>query len=253
MVHNFNGWNPLQWFKGEAPKKTNRNRRPILESLENREVPATILVTNLLDSTNASFPLEGSLRKAIALAKSGDEIRFDESLFPEGQGAKRLTLNGAVGDLVAIQNNVAIVGPGKFITGNNDYKLLIQSDIGFSRFQPNTIISNGGSNYRVGDVLDQGSTQFFGGAAFQVMSVDASGAVTQIQVINPGFVKTRLTDKNNFKMPFIISPEEAAKNIVRIMQSNKFVARFPFIFANFIKFLSQLPYWLYFKIVSLIN
>ncbi len=186
MVHNFNGWNPLQWFKGEAPKKTNRNRRPILESLENREVPATILVTNLLDSTNASFPLEGSLRKAIALAKSGDEIRFDESLFPEGQGAKRLTLNGAVGDLVAIQNNVAIVGPGKFITGNNDYKLLIQSDIGFSRFQPNTIISNGGSNYRVGDVLDQGSTQFFGGAAFQVMSVDASGAVTQIQVINPG-------------------------------------------------------------------
>ena len=57
----------------------------------------------------------------------------------------------------------------------------------------------------------------------------------------------------NFKMPFIISPEEAAKNIVRIMKSNKFEARFPFIFANFIKLLSQLPYWLYFKIVSLIN
>jgi short-subunit dehydrogenase len=75
----------------------------------------------------------------------------------------------------------------------------------------------------------------------------------KIQVINPGFVKTRLTDKNNFKMPFIISPEEAAKNIVRIMQSNKFEARFPFLFANFIKTLSQLPYWLYFKIVSLIN
>jgi short-subunit dehydrogenase len=75
----------------------------------------------------------------------------------------------------------------------------------------------------------------------------------KIQVINPGFVKTRLTDKNNFKMPFIISPEEAAKNIVKIMKSNKFESRFPFIFANLLKLVSQLPYWLYFKIVSLIK
>lgn len=74
-----------------------------------------------------------------------------------------------------------------------------------------------------------------------------------IQVINPGFVKTRLTDKNNFKMPFIMSPEKAADNIIKIMQSHKFEARFPFIFANLVKFLSILPYWLYFKIVKLMK
>lgn len=75
----------------------------------------------------------------------------------------------------------------------------------------------------------------------------------KVQIINPGFVKTRLTDKNNFKMPFIISARQAAKNIIKIIQSNKFEVNFPFIFANFIKLLSKLPYWLYFKIVNVIN
>jgi hypothetical protein len=186
MAHITNSWNPLDWFKVGSQKKVKRNSQLVLESLEGREVPATLLVTNLLDSTNASFPTSGSLREALAKAKSGDEIRFDESLFPEGQGTKKLILNGAVGELVVLQNNVSIVGPGKFTTGSNEYKLQIQSDIGFAEGSFTNLITNGGKDYKPGDILDQGSTTFEGGAVFQVQAVNSSGAVTQIKVINPG-------------------------------------------------------------------
>lgn len=75
----------------------------------------------------------------------------------------------------------------------------------------------------------------------------------KIQVINPGFVKTRLTDMNNFHMPSIISAKEAAHHIVNQMNSNSFESRFPFTFPNFIKTLSMLPYSIYFKIVQFIK
>lgn len=72
----------------------------------------------------------------------------------------------------------------------------------------------------------------------------------KVQVINPGFVKTRLTDLNTFSMPFIISTERAAKLVIKNMRKNCFESRFPFGFANALKLLSKLPYWLYFKIVK---
>ena len=46
-----------------------------------------------------------------------------------------------------------------------------------------------------------------------------------ISVINPGFVKTRLTNKNSFKMPFIISPKSAAEVIVKGLEKKKFEIR----------------------------
>jgi short-subunit dehydrogenase len=71
----------------------------------------------------------------------------------------------------------------------------------------------------------------------------------KVQVINPGFVKTQLTDKNTFSMPFILSPEQAAKQIVTAMTNKSFESRFPFVFANGLKLLSKLPYWLYFYLI----
>lgn len=82
------------------------------------------------------------------------------------------------------------------------------------------------------------------------LKAELSNLNIKIQVINPGFVKTRLTDLNNFNMPSIISSEEAALEIIKKMNANCFESRFPFIFANILKLLSKLPYRLYFKIVS---
>ena len=72
----------------------------------------------------------------------------------------------------------------------------------------------------------------------------------KVQVINPGFVKTRLTDLNNFSMPSIISAENAAKYILKAMNRNSFESRFPFAFANTLKLISKLPYRLYFKMLG---
>ena len=71
---------------------------------------------------------------------------------------------------------------------------------------------------------------------------------TKVQVINPGFVKTRLTDKNEFEMPMRITPEEAGKAICKGLKSNGFEILFPTGFGLFMKCLRMMPIWLYFKI-----
>ncbi len=63
-----------------------------------------------------------------------------------------------------------------------------------------------------------------------------------ISVINPGFVESRLTAKNNFKMPFIISSERAANIIFKGLMKNKFEIHFPKKFTLILKFLGILPY-----------
>ncbi len=72
----------------------------------------------------------------------------------------------------------------------------------------------------------------------------------KVQLVSPGFVKTRLTDKNNFKMPMRISAEQAAKKILKGMKSNRFEIRFPFLFGQIIRLIRLLPYWLYFTLFS---
>lgn len=65
----------------------------------------------------------------------------------------------------------------------------------------------------------------------------------ETQIINHGFVKTRLTDKNDFEMPQLMSTKEAALNIYKGIQSNyKFEISFPFKMSFFLKLLNILPY-----------
>ncbi len=71
----------------------------------------------------------------------------------------------------------------------------------------------------------------------------------KVQVINPGFVKTPLTDKNDFPMPFLIDSGEAARRIVDGLKSNKFEITFPTRFAYLLKFIGLLPDRMYFAIV----
>ena len=74
-----------------------------------------------------------------------------------------------------------------------------------------------------------------------------------IKVINPGFVRTPLTDKNDFKMPMIIESKEAAEIIARELQTKRFEIHFPKRLTFFMKLLRILPALLYFKCISLIK
>ncbi len=81
------------------------------------------------------------------------------------------------------------------------------------------------------------------------LRLDLHGSGVSIQVINPGFVKTPLTDRNTFSMPELISAEQAALYIVEGVSSNRFEIRFPPRFAWLMGLLRHLPYSLYFPLI----
>jgi short-subunit dehydrogenase len=70
----------------------------------------------------------------------------------------------------------------------------------------------------------------------------------RLRVINPGFVRSALTDKNDFKMPFLLEPEQAARHIVRGLDRGGFEIAFPLPFVLMLKLLRWLPYRLYFPL-----
>ena len=70
-----------------------------------------------------------------------------------------------------------------------------------------------------------------------------------VYLINPGFVKTPLTDRNAFPMPALISAENAAGEILRGLRAGKFEIHFPRRFTGSLKLLRLLPYRLYFALI----
>lgn len=64
-----------------------------------------------------------------------------------------------------------------------------------------------------------------------------------LQIVNHGFVKTRLTDQNEFEMPQLMQPKYAAEKIFQKMQNqSNFEIRFPLFLSLFLRVLSLLPY-----------
>lgn len=74
-----------------------------------------------------------------------------------------------------------------------------------------------------------------------------------IKLINPGFVRTALTDKNNFTMPAMIEPEQAAREIADGLLSRRFEIHFPKRFTLFLKLLCLLPYGLSQRLTRKLN
>lgn len=72
-----------------------------------------------------------------------------------------------------------------------------------------------------------------------------------ISVINPGFVRTPLTDLNPFPMPFLMEADAAADRIVRGIARGAFEITFPRRFTYLLKLGRMLPYALYFPLVRM--
>lgn len=71
-----------------------------------------------------------------------------------------------------------------------------------------------------------------------------------LTIINPGFVKTPMTDRNTFTMPFLISAEEAADHMWTGLSEKRFEIAFPAPLVRRLKALRLLPYRLYFRIMK---
>ena len=82
----------------------------------------------------------------------------------------------------------------------------------------------------------------------ECMYADLHKTGVQVQVVNPGFIKTQLTEKNDFKMPFLMTPEEASQEVFEHMNSDKFKKSFPFAFSLVFRGSQFLPDWLYYRI-----
>lgn len=84
----------------------------------------------------------------------------------------------------------------------------------------------------------------------ETLHADLINTGVDIQLINPGYIKTRLTDKNEFNMPFIMEADVAAREFVEHMNDNSFVKNYPWIFSSAIRSMQFLPDWLYYRIVG---
>ena len=81
------------------------------------------------------------------------------------------------------------------------------------------------------------------------LKLDLEGQGIDVSVITPGFVRTPMTDKNRFPMPFMIDVEDAARRIRRGLAGKRFEITFPRRLSYTVKLLQRLPYALYFPII----
>jgi short-subunit dehydrogenase len=82
----------------------------------------------------------------------------------------------------------------------------------------------------------------------EALRVELAPAGVVLSVITPGFVRTPLTDRNPFPMPFLMEPDVAARRIVRDLAGKRFEITMPRRFAFIMKLLRILPYPLYFAV-----
>lgn len=83
----------------------------------------------------------------------------------------------------------------------------------------------------------------------EVLHFDLSPRGVGVWAINPGFVATPLTAQNDFAMPALQTPEQAARAIVDGLGTGKFEIHFPRRFSYWLKFMALLPYRWYFPLV----
>jgi short-subunit dehydrogenase len=79
----------------------------------------------------------------------------------------------------------------------------------------------------------------------ETLYIDLSDQGIGVSLINPGFVETPLTAQNEFEMPALISPEQAAQAILTGWRKGRFEIHFPLRFTLSVKLLALLPFRLY--------
>lgn len=82
------------------------------------------------------------------------------------------------------------------------------------------------------------------------MYYDLRKTGVDVQLVNTGYIRTRLSDKNTIPMPFIMEPEVAADKMVAHMLSSRFSTSYPTVFSWLFRISRFLPQWLYFRLFA---
>lgn len=84
----------------------------------------------------------------------------------------------------------------------------------------------------------------------ECLYADLRDTGVEVQVANPGFIRTRLTDKNEFTMPFLMEPQGAAQEMFEHMNSDTFKKSFPLVFSWVFRLSQFLPDWAYYRLFA---
>ena len=82
------------------------------------------------------------------------------------------------------------------------------------------------------------------------MQADLRNTGVDVQLINPGFIRTRLTDKNDFQMPFIMEADDAAKEAFDHMNTRDFKKSYPMVFSWVFRLSQFMPDWMYYRLFA---
>ncbi len=82
------------------------------------------------------------------------------------------------------------------------------------------------------------------------LSVDLAEQLIDVTLVEPGFVKTPLTDKNTFDMPFLVSADKATNIITKGIAKRKSLIRFPNSLMLLLHILALLPLSLLAKVLN---
>ncbi len=82
------------------------------------------------------------------------------------------------------------------------------------------------------------------------MHCDLRATGVDVQLASPGFIRTRLTDKNDFHMPFLMEPDRAADEMVTLMRHGGLQRAFPRLFSLLFRGANFLPDWAYYRLFA---
>ena len=120
-----------------------------------------------------------------------------------------------------------------------------------ARGQGHVVITGSLSGFRgLPGAIGYGASKAGVMALAESMQADLRGSGITVQVANPGFIRTRLTDKNDFTMPFLMEPAEAAEHMMHLMRSGRFKLSFPTVFSWLFRLSQFLPDWAYYRIFA---
>lgn len=83
----------------------------------------------------------------------------------------------------------------------------------------------------------------------ETLFLDLRSQGVAVSVVNPGFVDTPLTAQNDFRMPALLTPEQAADAMIKGWQRGVFEMHFPRRFTGWLQLLRLLPYRWYFPLI----
>ncbi|MCB1549355.1 MAG: SDR family NAD(P)-dependent oxidoreductase [Hyphomicrobiaceae bacterium] len=75
----------------------------------------------------------------------------------------------------------------------------------------------------------------------ETLRLELHGSGVEVSIVNPGFIRTPMTDVNTFPMPFIMDVDEAARKILHGLRRRRYEIAFPWPLVGFLKFARLLP------------